>query len=223
MLGEKRTQKPPLLAGRTAILTPPNHYNLPFSSRCLLRDFETLLNFDLNILHYIRNPVLIPYPDSEGRKRTYAPAFLIKYRTDIIPAKWMSPLLCEVRCRRDLFQHWRELKPMMLAGRQYARRRKWRFQIITEREVRTPYLVNARFLLPFRKQKTNWNYADRLMDTLYELRFASLEAVLAACAKDSAEGERLLPTLWEMIAKRRVGVDLTQPLAMHSALWPYNV
>jgi hypothetical protein len=135
----------------------------------------------------------------------------------------MSPLLCEVISRDDLLRNWQTLKPMLRAARQNARESKWRFQIITESEVRMPYLNNAKFLLPYRRQETNWEQANLLMDTLYELRLASPEALLAACASDEAERARLMPSLWEMIAKKRVGVDLTLPLTMHSPIWPHDV
>lgn len=219
----KNPRKLPLPSGPTPDEQPPPPYNLLFSSRQLLRDFTTLLDFDLNVLYYTRRPAPIPYVDSEGRRHLYTPAFFVKYRADIVPAKWMPPLLCEVRCRDDLAKNWAALKPILRAGLRHARERRWRFQIVTEREVRTPYLENARFLSPYKQAETNWRHADLLLDTLYELRLATPEALLAACTADKVERAELLPSLWEMLAKKRVGVDLTQPLTMKIDIWSNDV
>src|SRR5918912_3356931 len=89
---------------RGPVPAPKLPRTLSFASRQLLRDLLTLLSFDLNVLHYQQQPVEITYRDAGGKKQTYAPELLITYRTDIIPARWMPPLLCEVRCREDLFE-----------------------------------------------------------------------------------------------------------------------
>lgn len=217
----KIPQKPPPPSGPRPVEPPP--HNLLFSSRQLLCDFKTLLDFDLNVLYYTRRPLSVPYTDGEGRQRIYTPAFFVQYRSDIIPAKWMPPLLCEVRSRDDLARNWTALRPMLRAGLRYARERRWRFQIVTEREVHTPYLENAKFLSPYRKKDTDWRHTDLLLDTLYELRLATPEALLAACSSDEAERAELLPSLWEMLAKKRVGVDLTQPLTMNIDIWASDV
>lgn len=219
----KNPQKPVPPSGPKPVEPPPPPHNLLFSSRQLLRDFTSLLDFDLNVLYYTRRPFPVPYTDGEGRGRIYTPAFFVKYRSDIVPAKWMPPLLCEVRSREDLARNWAALKPMLRAGLRYARERRWRFQIVTEREVRTPYLENARFLSPYREKETDWRHTDLLLDMLYELRLATPEALLAACAADEAERAELLPSLWEMVSKKRLGVDLTQPLTMRSDIWSYDV
>jgi hypothetical protein len=192
---------------------------LSFASRQLLRDLLTLLNFDLNVLHYQQQPVQIKYRDSEGRQRAYTSELLITYRTDIIPAKWMPPLLCEVRCREDLFQNWTELKPKLRAARAFARKRKWQFQILTEPQIRTPYLYNARFLLPYRQLDINWEHADLLMDTLHELRVADPQTLLVACSASQTHRLELLSSLWHLVSLKWVGADLTERLTMRHVLW----
>lgn len=219
----KNPRKSPPPSDPQPVEPPPPPHNLLFSSRQLLRDFTTLLDFDLNVLYYIRRPFPIHYTDGEGRRRIYTPAVFVQYRADIVPAKWMPPLLCEVRSRDDLARNWPELRPMLRAALRYARSRRWRFQIITEREVRTPYLENVRFLSPYRRAETDWRHADLLLDTLYELRLATPEALLAACSADESQRAELLPSLWEMLAKKRAGVDLTRSLTMRSDIWSYDV
>lgn len=108
---------------------------------------------------------------------------------------------------------------MLRAARSLARKRGWRFQIVTEREVYTSYLNNVGFLLPYRRMDTNWEHADLLMETLYELRAADPEALLVACSDSPARRLELLSSLWHLVSLRRIGVDLTQPLTMRSTIW----
>src|ERR671939_1828670 len=96
--GNSTTSNRPL-AG--LVVSPVQPRTLSFDSRRLARDLLVLLDFDLNVLRYDRQAVRIKYTDPQGRPRLYTPELLITYRTDIIPAKWMPPLLCEVRCRND--------------------------------------------------------------------------------------------------------------------------
>jgi hypothetical protein len=204
---------------RSPALAPNLPRTLSFASRQLLRDLLILLNFDLNVLHCQQQPGQITYRDSQGRKRTYTPELLITYRTDIIPAKWMPPLLCEVRCREDLFQNWAELKPKLRAARAFARKRKWQFQVLTEPEIRTPYLYNAQFLLPYRRLEINWEHADLLMDTLHELRVADPQTLLIACSESQTHRLELLSSLWHLVSRKWIGADLTEHLTMRHVLW----
>jgi len=58
--------------------------------------------------------------------------------------------LCEVKYRKDLALQWPKLKPKIRAARKYAKNEGWEFKIFTEKEIRTPYLENIRFLWSYR-------------------------------------------------------------------------
>jgi len=185
----------------------------------LERDLFILLDFDLNVDYYEEQPLCIEYADREGRRHTYTPDVLIYYREDITPAKWMKPMLCEVKYRKDLFANWPEIKPKIRAGRKYARERGWKFQIVTECEIRTTYLNNVKFLRQYRQIKPNSADKRLLLDTLHELREADPETVLLAIYKDPLNRAQLLPTLWHLLATGVIDTDITQPLTMHSRIW----
>jgi hypothetical protein len=141
-----------------------------------------LLEFDLNVLRVEQTPVHIPYRDAAGNSHTYEPPLLVTYRRDIIPAKWMPPLLCDVMTRREALRSLPGLIHRLRAARAYALRRGWEFRLLTEREIRTPYLFNAKFLLRSRSQESNPEHARLLCGTLYELRLADVETLLLACS-----------------------------------------
>jgi hypothetical protein len=107
----------------------------------LERDFIKHLLFNKNVLEHEEQPLTLDFTDT-GKKRRYTPDLLIYYRKDAVTTKDWLPLLAEVKYRSDLFQHWAELSPKFRAARAYARERTWDFAVVTERELRTPYLTN---------------------------------------------------------------------------------
>ena len=106
----------------------------------LERDFLLLLDFDRDVEFYEEQPVKIVYHDAQGRRRTYTPDVLVRYRTDRLQARHTKPLLCEVKYREELRQHWAAYRPKFRAAGRYARQHGWRFRLVTDRDVRTPYL-----------------------------------------------------------------------------------
>lgn len=147
----------------------------------LERDLILLIEFDLNVEYYEEQPLVIDYIDSNGEEHTYTPDIFVKYRKDIVPAKWMKPSLYEVKYRQDLFANWKELKPKFKAARAYAKPKGWQFQIITEQEIKTPYLQNVRFLLPYRRLEFDWNEQDFVLSKLRDMRVANPESLMLAC------------------------------------------
>lgn len=187
----------------------------------LERDLLDLLEFDYNVDRYETQPLTIEYVGSDGRIHRYTPDVFVLYRRDIVPAREMTHLLVEVKYRDEYRKRFKELKQCFRAARQYARERGWRFMVLTEREIRRPYLDNARFLRPYR-------------DVAFEpaLEWAVLEQVRilgescpASLIESLADSEWMRGTylreLWRLIAVLRVGTDLTQPLSMRSRIW-YN-
>lgn len=187
-------------------------------SAALLGDLFTLLDFNLEVLYYERQPVSIPYTDTSGDSRAYAPELLIFYRKDIAPER--LPLLCDVMLREDLFENWKELKPKFKAARAYAREQGFTFKVLTERDICTPYLWNAKFLLQFQRLPKHPKHTRVLLDKLSELGRTTAAALLAVCSGNEAECKAMLPSLWRLVARGRVGADLTCPVTMDSPLWP---
>lgn len=189
------------------------------ASAALMHDFFVILDFDLNVQYYQRQPVSVTYTDPSGDSRAFTPEFLITYRRDILPARRMRPLLCDVMTRQDVFENWPTLKPRVRAAHRYARWRKWQYQMLTEHKIRTPYLENARFLLPYCRLATDWEGSRPLLRMLRELRQASPEALLAACSNGNYHRAKLTTLLWHLVSIWQIGADLTEPLTMRSTIW----
>lgn len=185
----------------------------------LERDFMELLRFDLNIRRYTPQPLVIEYKDASGRGRKYTPDGFIEYRRDVLPAKDMPHVLCEIKYRNDFREAWRELLPKFRAAKRYCLERGWEFKVFTEREIRTPYLKNVRFLWPFRNDLRDAEIADMFLLHLSELRESDPQALLCSLFRDRWKQAASLPDLWHLVATYQVGCDLTKPLTMKSRIW----
>jgi len=185
----------------------------------LERDFLLLLDFDPDVEFYEEQPVRIVYHDDNGRRRTYTPDVFVRYRPESLPATYAKPLLCEVKYREDLRQHWTAYRPKFRAAQRYARQHGWRFRLVTERHVRTPYLDNAKFLRSYRALPVHDQHRCQLLATLLGLRETDPVTLLAAVSQDRWHQAQLLSTLWQLVATRQVHTDLSQPLTMRSRLW----
>lgn len=185
----------------------------------LERDFMELVRFDKNILQFTAQPLTIEYLDSSGKLRRYTPDGFIEYRRDTWPAREMANVLCEIKYREDFRDQWRVLLPKFRAAKQYCTERGWEFRVFTEREIRTPYLDNVRFLWPYVRDLRNDGYADLLKLQLEEVRESDPEALLCSVCRDKWRRAEILPDLWWLIATYQIGCDLTQPLTMKSRIW----
>ena len=185
----------------------------------LERDFLELQRFDRDVISVEEQPITIQYTDSSGRKRTYTPDFLVRYgpSTDGNSKAWVC--LYEIKFREDLKKDWFAFRARFKAALHYARQQGWRFQILTEVEIRTPYLWNARFLRQYDGVEWASPEAEWLLYRLRELREADAATLLASVKEVNWNRAELLPFLWRMIAVRRIGADLTRPLTMQSPLW----
>lgn len=185
----------------------------------LERDFLILLDFDITVHRFDEQPVKIIYADDEGRERTYTPDVLVRYRNDFSHIRHRRPCLYEVKYREDLAKGWKKFRPKFKAAVRYAKNNGWNFKIVTEREIRGPYLDNAKFLRGYIARSGTYAEQSLILVAMNELREADPSAVLQAISDQAITRAALLPVLWHLIARRRIGTDLTQPLTMASRIW----
>jgi TnsA endonuclease C terminal len=111
------------------------------------------------------------------------------------------------------------LKPKFRAARVYSRERSWDFAIVTEQELRTPYLTNITFLLEFRKHSVDQMLTEVVLEAMAHMSPATPARVLTFLSNDATQKATLLPTLWQLIANGYIGTDLEQRLTMSSPIW----
>lgn len=176
-----------------------------------------LLEFDPSVERYEEQPVCIEYTDAAGQQHSYTPDVLVCHCSNILLPR--PPTLYEVKYREELFTRWKEIKPKVRAGRAYARERGWHFKLITEREIRTPYLQNAKFLRPYRDIDAEDEGVRLILNALSGAGESTPDQLLADIHKEPFKRAELLPTLWHLVSLGHIAADLNQPLTMCSQMW----
>lgn len=190
-----------------------------FFESTLERDFLSIIEFDTNVESYEVQPISINWVDSENRRRVYTPDTLINYIPGRSPFSSCETLLCEIKYRSDIESNWAEYKPKFKAAIRYARMNGWRFKIFTENEIRTAFMENAKFLLPYLNQKLDDAHEALLLDRLIAMRECTVEGLIKSIFNDKWAQAELIQSLWYLVASRRIATDLNIPLTMSSRIW----
>lgn len=177
-------------------------------------DLMILQQFDTDVDHFESQPLTISYTDQPGTTRTYTPDLLVHYK----PGTAKLPLLCEVKYRDEYREKFSRLRPKFKAALRFAKANGMRFRVITDREIRTPYLENARFLLRYRNMAPDPSHVRILLDTLAKHVESSPGLLLSAISQEKIVQAELLPTLWHLIANYVIQADLSDRLTMESGI-----
>lgn len=192
----------------------------------LEHDFFTLLEYDRRVARFLSQPFTIHWLDQTRRKRRYTPDVIVKYswlaeRDD----PFLRTTIYEVKPVSVLMRDWTELKPKFRAAIGWAKEHECRFHIVTERQIRGPYLDNVRFLLGYRNHylrddpSRNGERQVILRQTMFRLKRATPRSLLQVITADSTLQGELIPWIWNLVNLQRIGVDLTQRLTMASPIW----
>ena len=134
----------------------------------LERDFLTLLAFNQDVQRFEVQPLAIEWFDTAGKRHVYTPDVLVHYQCDVI--------VYEVKYRSDLRENWQQLKPKFQAALRFCKQNGWRFKLITEVEIHTDFLRNARFLLPIPHTNTIRNRIQKIVPQIKMAKRLSCQA-----------------------------------------------
>jgi hypothetical protein len=181
----------------------------------LERDFMQMVRFDNNIESFEAQPITISYLDSLGKQRKYTPDGLIKFK----PALQLPNTLFEIKYREDFRQDWKVLIPKFRAAKQFCEEQFWRFEVYTDREIRTPYLENVKFLWQYLKRTPDISDKERVLQLLSDLEETDPDMLLCALCRVKSNRAYMIPIIWHLTAIGEIGCDLEQPLTMRSRIW----
>ena len=182
----------------------------------LERDLMEILRFDPRVDGFTAQPLTITFLDEKGGKRSYTPDGLIHFKESSYRP---VPVLYEVKFREDFRKNWKLLIPKFRAAKNYCLDKGWRFEVFTEREIRTPYLDNVKFLWPYRERVPTCEVSSAILQMLWDLDEADPDLLLCALCHDSTNRARMIPALWHMVAVGIIGCDLNAPLTMRTRIW----
>lgn len=177
-----------------------------------------LVKFDTAIDVYTPQPITLQYQGSDGCWHRYTPDGLVEWRTDR-KTHDPRPLLLEIKYREDFKGKWREWRERIRAARNFAQERGWLFEIFTEQDIRTPFLDNVRFLLPYLRRTSSPETEQWILEKLVELSDCTPQELIGSLYQDKWNQAALIPVMWRLLAERRIGCDLMEPLTMQSGLF----
>jgi TnsA endonuclease N terminal/TnsA endonuclease C terminal len=178
----------------------------------LERDFLTILEFDDCVEDYGIQPVTIRYLHNNKPAR-YTPDVVVYYRTEVK----RRPLLCEVKYEAELQEKKDYYEPKFRAACKYASQNGFEFKVITERDIRTDYLQNIKFLSRYRHSSIDNTCSTRIDAGLTERLRATPQELLTGGTKE--ENAKILYTLWQMLAEKIIMCDMQQKITMTSIIW----
>jgi hypothetical protein len=188
----------------------------------LERDLLMLVHWDHEVDWYQSQPVKIEFKDPDGKKRSYTPDLLVKFKSVKKADKTTSqrkPLLCEVKYRKEYAKKWKELKPKFRAARAYCKKNGYDFAVMTDREIRTEFLKSVQFLWSYRFATFYPDHNDKLKEVLSEMGETDVFTLVNTCYSDKIQRGEAQWTLWCMIARGQVHCDLRLPLTPKSRIW----
>lgn len=191
----------------------------------LEQQFLMLLDYDNRVRGYQVQPFKIRWRASNGRWRDYTPDVVVSYTADAqADEPWLKPTVFEVKTRKELSAKWEDLRPKFRAAVTWAKMYGCRFKIITEAEIRTPYLANVQHFMHYRSFRLG-EHPDAgrmqklLLQALYKEKKGTSRDVLECISGNKRDQAELIPWLWNLVTLEMVGADLTQPFNMGSPIW----
>ena len=105
------------------------------------------------------------------------------------------------------------------AAKKLCYERGWQFKVFTEREIRTAYLANIKFLWAYKIMQFETSMLVHILTVLSDLQEADPSLLIAATFSDKTNQAKVIPLMWHLLANHRIGCDLAEPLNMHSKIW----
>lgn len=194
----------------------------------LEEDFFVLLRFNQLVKGFEAQSETVEWLDDAQKIRKYTPDVLVHYHRDFAEsANWPS-VLCEVKPdlneasespRRRMpprKENEEENQLKWAAATRYAAKRGWEFKVVRESDIRTPFFMNARFLLRHLERGVESRYDSDLLEALVTKGPLSLAAWAGTQANSVEERARVIPACYRLIATLRVEVDLSKLLTLET-------
>lgn len=186
----------------------------------LERDALTILEFDSGILEIATQPKTFRWTDESGRRRRYTPdifALTEDYRRVWIEIKYESELDAdELERIRKAFDRIAQEEPD----------ENFETLLWTENEIRTQYLENARFLLPYRRYRhdISYQYVFRAMEIVSDLEGSGIldvATVVDLCTQSDKVDVRgrYITAIWFAMSYGWLKTDMTRHLAVDSPVF----
>lgn len=191
----------------------------------LEEDFLTLVRFDRRVAHFCRCEEQFVWYDDDQKRRVYTPDFHIHYKASTS----LQPEVIEVKpdfheddprpvARLPRQEDARENELKWGAASRECGRRGWRFVVRRESEIRNSYLTNARFLLAYLERGNRDDRSAAILQAMVPGVRMTVGELIQRLGRDDADRLAFRPSLYRLLATRRLEVDLNETLCDSSVL-----
>ncbi len=184
----------------------------------LERDLMILLEYDDTVESFEEQPVKIPFAVNGKKRKPYVPDILIHY-FPTGSGEAVRPVLGEVKKSDDLRKKKKEYASKFEAATRYAEARGWEFKKFTEKEIRTPYLENLKFLREYHNTVPDPALLQEVISHLQNARGSvTVESLLQKLCPTEDSTLQMVPAIWHLLATKRISANLRKPLGMKTKL-----
>lgn len=184
----------------------------------LERDLMILLEFDDTVKGFEEQPARIPFKVDGKPKKSYVPDILVHYHPAKSGAQPRS-VLGEVKDSADLKKNKAKYAPKFNAAAQYAEERGWEWRKFTEKDIRTPFLENLKFLREYHESKPDAALQQEVISALENSRGSlTVDTLLQKLCPTDERTLLVAPAIWYLIAAKKISTNLKKPLDMNSKL-----
>ncbi len=178
------------------------------------RDCYTFFEFNDDILKYEEQPLLVKNPSS---KKLLSPDCLVTFKPELN----RYPLLVEIKCLEDIEDKEKgpDIKHKVSVLKEFAASNGLEFKLILDVDIRGQHLDNLKFLYRFMGAPQLFNrYQDPIMTMIKAKKSISVTGLLDILAKEKVDRALMLPSIWHLVSRKTIKVDLTKPLTNSTIL-----
>lgn len=183
----------------------------------LERDLMILLEFDNTVQSFEEQPVKISYKVDGKAKKQYVPDILIRYQSSAGVTE--RTVLGETKHTDDLKKNKAKYAPKFEAAKIFATEQGWEWQIFTEKDIRTPFLENLKFLREYRSAEPDISLQNEVITCLQHARGSvTIDSVLEQLCPTDDRKLLVVPALWHLVGTKRITANLQKPLDFNTKL-----
>ncbi len=184
----------------------------------LERDLMILLEFDDTVECFEEQPVKVPLEVNGKKRKPYVPDILIHY-FPTSSGEAPQTVLGEVKHTDDLKKNKKKYAPKFEAGSRYADDLGWKWRIFTEKDIRTPYLANLKFLREYHSAEPDAALLQEVISHMQNARGpVTVESLLQKLCPTEDGTLHIVPAIWQLVATKRITANLQKPLTMKTKL-----
>lgn len=176
-------------------------------------DYMYLLEFNPEVKFYYERPIILSYKKVASTNK-YTPNFLVDYHSG-------RKELVELKHKSDLALPMHDYAQQFELAQQLCKENNLTFRLLSEEDIHTPQLFNAKFLTYYQNPTIRVNDADvdYLLLLVKKYKKVSVKQLLSIASKDEYKQAELLYTLWYTVASYLISYNKDEELTMDTVLF----